>query len=245
MTGSRRPATKKVRDPALTATIIAAAPYQVQRSMALQDNMTGTMKFENQDWREKIREKRIGASIMFVVDASGSMRKNQRLREAKAAVLSILTDAYRKRDRVGLVTFRGVEAKLLLPLTNSVDQARRYLSRLPAGGKTPLAAGIEKAVGELRRERTRMKGSVPVMVVISDGKPNSPIRSGDAVQEARLAAAAVAKEKFPFIFMDTDATWQEPGMGREIARLAGGIYTTLVDMSAQGILVALAKAFNH
>ena len=101
------------------------------------------VKVETSDLREKVRESRTGNLILFLVDASGSMGIQKRMSAAKGAVLSLLKDAYQKRDTVGLMTFRGQEAQLVLNPTRSIDLAYQRLKEIETGGKTPACAGSE------------------------------------------------------------------------------------------------------
>lgn len=108
--------------------------------------------------------------MLFVVDASGSMAARQRMAAVKGAVLSLLMDAYQRRDKVGLITFRGKEAAVVLPPTSSVDAAAARLETLPTGGRTPLAAGLLKAHDVLRVERLRDPSRRPLLLVVTDGR---------------------------------------------------------------------------
>ena len=129
-------------DLAIDATLRAAAPFQ-----AVRERGNLALAITEPDLRYKVREKRIGRHILFVVDASGSMGADVRMAETKAAILSLLLDAYQKRERVGLIVFRGREAKLTLPFTHSVEMAQRHLAHLPTGGKTPLPHALKLAHG--------------------------------------------------------------------------------------------------
>ena len=92
--------------------------------------------------REAVREQRAGNLIVFAVDASGSMGAERRMEAAKGAVLSLLLDAYQRRDLVAMVMFRGEQADVVLRPTGSVEVAKARLAQLPTGGTTPLAATI-------------------------------------------------------------------------------------------------------
>ena len=137
-----RPTLHKAGPPdlAIDATLRAAAPFQ-----AVRERGNLALAITEPDLRYKVREKRIGRHILFVVDASGSMGADVRMAETKAAILSLLIDAYQKRERVGLIVFRGREAKLTLPFTHSVEMAQRHLTHLPTGGKTPLPHALKLA----------------------------------------------------------------------------------------------------
>jgi magnesium chelatase subunit D len=135
-----------VRDLHLNATLMASAPHQVRRGR------TGPgLILESGDLRERRREGRESNLVLFVVDASGSMAARRRMEAVKGAVLSLLLDAYQRRDKVGLISFRGTGAELLLPPTSSADAAARRLESMPTGGRTPLAAGLTEAYATLRR----------------------------------------------------------------------------------------------
>ena len=176
-TGSRPPA-GRVRDLHLAATVLAAAPYQKERGR------TGPgLLLREGDLREVVREGREGNLVLFVVDASGSMAARKRMTAVKTAVLSLLLDAYQRRDKIGLVTFRGATAELALPPTSSVEAGAARLRALPTGGRTPLAAGLARAAEVLRVERLRDPARRPLLVVVTDGRATS---GGDVDRAAAL-----------------------------------------------------------
>ncbi|ADK84767.1 Magnesium chelatase [Desulfarculus baarsii DSM 2075] len=156
---------------AFDATLRAAAPHQRSRRAP----GGPALVVRGQDIREKVRLARRGRLIMFCVDASGSMNAAARMRVSKQAVLGLLTEAYQKRDRVGLVAFGGNAARLLLPPTGSVEVARKLLAELPTGGKTPLAAGLAVTAQAVSRELARDPKLTPLVVVFTDGRPNVPL----------------------------------------------------------------------
>ncbi len=206
-------------DLAIDATIRAAAPFQCRRQangMAL--------VIETADIREKVREKRIGNFMLFVVDASGSMGAKQRMIETKGAILSLLQDAYQKRDRVGLVAFKGNQAEVLLPPTNSVELAQRCLSELPVGGKTPLAAGLAKAHETVRQHLKRSPHMRPIVIILSDGKGNVAAGGDSPLTEAHRVARAMRDEPaIKFIVIDTEKKGLLSfGKARELAVQLGG-----------------------
>jgi magnesium chelatase subunit D len=176
-TGSRRPRAK-VRDLHVTATMLAAAPYQKGRG-----RVGPGLLLRQDDLREAVREGREGNLVLFVVDASGSMAARRRMTAVKTAVLSLLLDAYQRRDKVGLVTFRGTTARLALPPTSSVEAGAARLRSLPTGGRTPLAAGLVKAAEVLRVERLRDPARRPLLVVVTDGRATA---GGDVARAATL-----------------------------------------------------------
>jgi magnesium chelatase subunit D len=139
------------------------------------------------DLRWQVREGREGNLVLFVVDASGSMAARRRMVATKGAVLSLLLDAYQRRDRVGLVSFRGAGAEVRLPPTSSVELAARRLAELPTGGRTPLAAGLARARGLLAAEAVRDPNRRPLLVLVTDGRANA-VGGGAALPAGRLAA---------------------------------------------------------
>ncbi|WP_425566475.1 VWA domain-containing protein [Nonomuraea roseoviolacea] len=176
-TGSRRPG-GRVRDLHVTATLLAAAPHQARRGRA-----GPGLVLRGDDLREVLREGREGNLVLFVVDASGSMAARRRMTAVKTAVLSLLLDAYQRRDKVGMVTFRGAGAQVALPPTSSVEAGAARLRSLPTGGRTPLAAGLTRAAEVLRVERLRDPARRPLLVLVTDGRATS---GGDVDRAAAL-----------------------------------------------------------
>ncbi len=166
------------RSLAFDATLRAAAPHQIQRRAGSQDGPM--LLVRDPDIREKVRAAKRGRLIVFCVDASGSMNAAARMRETKTAVLGLLTEAYQKRDRVGMVAFGGLSARELLPPTSSVEVARRMLADLPTGGKTPLAAGLVTLAGIMERELAQDPKLNPLAVILTDGRPNVPLAAANA-----------------------------------------------------------------
>ncbi|MEY9858173.1 magnesium chelatase subunit D [Catenulispora sp. GAS73] len=173
----------------LVATVRAAAPEQVARG-----RREGALRLRSEDLREPIREGREGNLVLFVVDASGSMAARQRMAAVKGAILSLLLDAYQRRDKVGLVTFRGRGAEVALPPTWSVDAGAARLTSLPTGGRTPLAAGLLQAADVLRVERMRDPNRRPLVLVVTDGRATQAIASSRAAAPNSLAAALPSAE---------------------------------------------------
>jgi magnesium chelatase subunit D len=131
------------------------------------------LRLRHEDLRETRREGREGNLVLFLVDASGSMAARARMGAVKGAVLSLLLDAYQRRDKVGMITFSGSAARVLLPPTSSVEAAAGRLADLPTGGRTPLAAGLLRAHEVLRTERLRDPDRRPLLVVVTDGRATS------------------------------------------------------------------------
>jgi len=228
-------------DLALDATLRAAAPYQKSRRLVATREMAVIVT--PGDIREKIRERRIGNFLLFVVDGSGSMGAQRRMVETKAAIMSLLLDAYQKRDKVAMVVFRGRSAEVVLPPTNSVERAARLLADLPIGGRTPLTAGLAEAAGVLRQMLRKEPSLLPLVIVLTDGRANAALGDGVARDEALLAAQAVGDEfaSAKFAVVDTEA----PGvvrleLARQLARALDASYFKVEDLRAED-LVSIAK----
>ena len=230
-------------DLALDATLRAAAPHQNSRRQALATPEDIAVLVRAADLRQRVREKRMGHFIVFVVDASGSMGAGKRMVETKGAVLSLLLDAYQKRDKVGLVAFRGQEAAVLLPPTSSVDLAYKLLEDLPTGGKTPLVHGLSLGHELILRQLRRDPASFPVLVVISDGKANVSQGDGKPVAESRAAARAIAEDpRIRSLVVDVEkAGLIRFGLAQELAAAMGAQYFRIEDLKARELVDVLRR----
>lgn len=211
--------TKGQHDLALDATLRAAAPYQKSR-----DKGVCAVAVEERDFRYKKRENHVGATILFVVDASGSMGAARRMKETKEAVLSMLMDSYQKRDKVGLIAFRQKQAEVLLGITTSVDLAQKELQTLPTGGRTPLADGIYSAWQLFGARRRKDPEMLPLLVLVTDGRANSTLWSDDPVEDAMKAARLIASERIPAIVVDTENDFISFHLAERIAEVMGATY---------------------
>ncbi|MFE7615539.1 putative cobaltochelatase [Streptomyces sp. NPDC057496] len=225
-TGSRQPrgALTKLH---LAATVQAAAPHQRARGRS-----GPGLVVRRDDLRQATREGREGNLVLFVVDASGSMAARQRMGAVKGAVLSLLLDAYQRRDKVGLVTFRGREAEVALPPTSSVDAAAARLELLPTGGRTPVAAGLLKAHEVLRVERLRDPSRRPLLVVVTDGRATG---GPDAVALAARAARLHEAQGIASVVVDCESGPVRLGLAGVLARELGGSAVTLDELRADSI----------
>ncbi|MFC5800662.1 putative cobaltochelatase [Streptomyces formicae] len=226
-TGARRPqgALTKLH---LAATVHAAAPHQRARGRS-----GPGLVVRRDDLRQAAREGREGNLVLFAVDASGSMAARQRMGAVKGAVLSLLLDAYQRRDKVGLVTFRGTTADVALPPTSSVDAAAARLERLPTGGRTPLAAGLLKAHDVLRVERLRDPSRRPLLVVVTDGRATGG--GPDPVALAGRAARLHAADGTASVVVDCETGPVRLGLAGRLAAELGGAAITLDELRADSI----------
>jgi magnesium chelatase subunit D len=225
-TGARRPrgALNKLH---LAATVQAAAPHQRARGRS-----GPGLVVRRDDLRQATREGREGNLVLFVVDASGSMAARQRMSAVKGAVLSLLLDAYQRRDKVGLVTFRGAGAEVALPPTSSVDAAAARLESLPTGGRTPLAAGLLKAHDVLRVERLRDPARRALVVVVTDGRATG---GPEPVALAGRAARLFAAEGVASVVVDCESGPVRLGLAGQLAGELGGAAVTLDELRADSI----------
>ncbi len=225
------------RDIALDATLRAAAPYQLERRKA-----GGGLCIEKSDIRTKIRKKSMGTSILFVVDASGSMGAQERMVAVKGAVLSLLADAYQQRDKVGLVAFRRDAAELLLPLTKSVELAQKRMAELPTGGKTPLAEGLALGYQILLNELGKDPNRVPLMVIVTDGRANMCLEGSEPFQAALEAARKIQASPVVSIVLDTENSFISLGLARRLCEALSGQYYKIDDLKAELLAAKVSSA---
>jgi magnesium chelatase subunit D len=208
----------------LTATLQAAAPHQRARGRRPGSGLL----LRRDDLRDTVREGREGNLVLFVVDASGSMAARSRMAAVKGAVLSLLLDAYQRRDKVGMVTFRGADAELVLPPTSSVEAAAARLRALATGGRTPLSAGLTLAWQTVERERLRDPNRRPLLVVVTDGRHTS---GTDPADVARVFAA----RGLTSVVVDCESGPVRLGMAARLAANLGGTCLALGDLAAESL----------
>jgi len=232
----------------LPATLTAAAPHQHARGR------TGPgLVLRSEDIRHPIREGREGNLVLFAVDASGSMAARERMTAVSGAVLSLLRDAYQRRDKVGVITFRGDHAELALPPTNSTDIAATRMRNLRTGGRTPLAAGLLKTHQVITTERTRDPRRRPLLVLLTDGKATVPARtttSGNraraqqAVRDSLHAAGKLAALGTATIVVDCEQGMVRLGLAADLATALGGTVLRLDELSADNV-AGIVRAARH
>jgi magnesium chelatase subunit D len=230
-----RPSPEGVTDIALAATVQAAA----SRRAAAEG--TGAV-VERADLRQAVREARTANLVVLCVDASGSMGADSRIEAAKGAALSLLLDAYQRRDRVALVTFAGEEARVALRPTGSVEVAQARLAELPTGGRTPLGPGLHAALDVVRAAGHRDPDRRPVIVVVTDGRATSAGRSpsgtqaaGDPTGAALAAAAEIAAAGIEALVVDAETGDVRLGLAHQLAETMGAHYTALPDLRADAL----------
>ena len=233
-------------DLALDATLRVAAPYQDSRRQSAGDG-SAALLIEPWDVREKVRETHTGSLILFVVDASGSMGAQRRMVAVKGAVMSLLLDAYQRRDRVGLVAFRGTAADLLLPPTGSVEMAQWCLQEMPTGGRTPLARALYVAMETLETERLKDRDVLPLLVLLSDGRANVSL-TGEQLKQLAVAdpevqglAQTIADAKIPAVVVDTEQDFIKLALAQGIADSMSARYIKLEDLAAESLADAVRR----
>lgn len=199
------------------------------------------LTIERTDLRRAVTQGRESNLVLFCVDASGSMAARKRMGEVKTAILSLLLDAYQRRDKVALITFRGDEAELVLPPTGSVEIAARRLAELPHGGRTPLAEGLAAAHDTLRLERIRDPRRRPLLVVITDGRATS---GSDAVARAKAMARHLRHERVDSIVIDCETGRFRLGLAHQLANELGAEHLALGEVAAGAILGAIRDSIR-
>jgi magnesium chelatase subunit D len=233
-----RPANGKADDLAFDATLRAAAPFQKARE-DLKNDVAFSVRRE--DYQRKIRVRRAANLILFLVDASWSMAVAERMQATKGAILSLLTDAYQRRDRVGLIVFQKDRATLVLPPTNSVLLAQRALVDIPVGGKTPLSAGLVMAYEVLKREKTLHPDVQPLLIVLTDGAGNVALGNGSPQKEAHQYAEQLANEAFRSVVINMEHEAFDQGLAQDLADHLEAPCYTLAELRSDTLYRAVQK----
>ncbi len=227
---SSRPMTGAKTDLAFDATFRQAAPFQIKRG-----RKDIALAIESQDLMRKVRVRRAANLILFVVDASWSMAAAERMIATKGAIMSLLIDAYQKRDRVGLVVFQKEDARVILPPTSSVDLAEKALKDIPVGGKTPLSAGLLLAHQVLIRERAKDREVMPLMIVVTDGAGNVSLTDLPPQEEAMRVAGMIKKADLRSIVINTEHEAFDRGLAQTLSDSLGGPCYTLKQLRAEDL----------
>lgn len=236
-----RPAGEKTDDIAFDATLRAAAPHQINRSEQREEV---AFAIERQDLQRKVRVKRTANLILFVVDASWSMAVAERMSATKGAILSLLADAYQRRDRVGLIVFQKDRATLVLPPTNSVQLAQRALSDIPVGGKTPLSAGLLLAHQIISREKQIHPDVIPLMILLTDGAGNVSLGSKAPQPEAHALADQIASDEIRCVVVNMEHEAFDQGLAQALAEHLEAPCYTLHELKAETLYAAVRSEIS-
>ncbi len=225
-----RPSPDHAVDLAFDATLRAAAPFQSQRG---EHRKHVAFSIRPGDYMRKVRVRRAANLVLFLVDASWSMAVAERMSATKGAILSLLTDAYQRRDRVGLIVFQKDRATLVLPPTNSVQLAERALVDIPVGGKTPLSAGLFLAQQVLQREKILHPDVLPLVILLTDGAGNVSMSSMPPQEEAHRLAEQIADEKVRSVVINMEHAAFDQGLAQGLAEHLHAPCYTLNDLRAE------------
>jgi magnesium chelatase subunit ChlD-like protein len=233
-----RPAMGRKDDLAFDATLRAAAPFQIRRA-DLKRRRNVAFAVQPGDFQRKVRVRRAANLVLFLVDASWSMAVAERMSATKGAILSLLTDAYQRRDRVGLITFQKDRSLLILPPTSSVQLAERALRDIPVGGKTPLSAGLQMAYGVLRREKILHPDVLPLLIILTDGAGNVSMGRLPPQEEAHRVAEMIAEEDIYSVVINMEHVAFDQGLAQGLADHLKGPCYTLTDLRAETLYSAV------
>ena len=236
-----RHARRFVSDVALGTTIRAAAG---RASTSRRGGVAVTI--EAGDVHQKVRVAPRSTTILFVVDASWSMAVARRLRAARGALFALLADAYMRRDRVGLITFRNRAAAVKLSPTGAIDAARRALAHLPVGGTTPLAAALVEAGRVFRREAIRHPDTDALMIILTDGAANVPLSAGGVpLEDAWRAADRLRRRGVRSVVINAESRERDRGLAQTLARRLGASAPVLAELRADALFAATRRAMER
>ncbi|MGD8603571.1 MAG: VWA domain-containing protein [Anaerolineales bacterium] len=236
-----RPVRGKTSDIAFDATLRAAAPHQKERQ---EERKKVAFSIKKRDLQRKVRVRKAANLVLFVVDASWSMAVAERMSATKGAILSLLTDAYQRRDRVGLIVFQKDRALTILPPTNSVVLAQRALADIPVGGKTPLSAGLTLAFETFKKEKTIHPDVLPLMILLTDGAGNVSMGDLPPQEEAHRVANQIKKSNIRSVVINMEHAAFDQGLARQLAEHLGGPCYTLHELKAEHLYHAVRQEMD-
>lgn len=230
-----RPMVGRPEDLAFDATLRSAAPFQRRRAAERAERRLAFV-VKRQDFQRKVRVRRAANLVLFVVDASWSMAAAERMEATKGAILSLLHDAYQRRDQVGLVVFQREEARVILPPTSSVELAQQHLRMIPVGGKTPLSAGLLTAYRVCTASQRRSPEIMPLIIILTDGAGNVSVTGMPPQQEAGRVAMMIHDSHLRTVVINMEHPAFDRGLAQELANALGGPCYTLPELKAEALV---------
>ncbi len=234
-------ATAKYDDIDIFGTIMKAAPQQMarHRHAKLASANQPRLIIKKCDLQRKVREHRIGNTLIFLLDASGSLRANQRMAALKGTIFNLLNEAYVKRDKVALIAFRADAVDLALPITGSVDLANRRLKELPSGGNSPIAEALVYAQRYIKGNQIKSPDSKYVLIFLSDGRANASSFSDAPVDDAKKVAKTLATTKIKKVFIDYESGKIRLGLMKQLAELAAAEFVYVDELSEENLTATI------
>jgi len=219
---SRVPKGESVSDIAILPTIKAAILHAKD----------GQIEIRREDYREKVKRRRISSLISIVLDTSSSMISHVKMEAIKEVIDEVLLDAYQKRDRISLITCHGSGAEVLLPFTSSVERGKSLIEKIEFGGTTPLSAGMRKGVEMLKSRMRSEAETIPILVVVTDGTANTPVSTaGDVKREIEDTCRVINELGIRAIFLHVGT--EERRFMERMAELSGGVYYPVAGASSE------------
>lgn len=203
---------------------LSSVPIAFPATLRAAFRRNGTAEIFPEDWQKQIRESDAVHSILFVVDASGSLGAKKRIRAVKSLILGLLQNAHVERAEVGMIIFYGAGARMILPFTRSTQSASELLQKVPTGGRTPLAEGLAAGREELQRRRWKYPDDRQILVLVTDGRANAGQGARD---RARKEAALIKKEPVRILLFDAEQGPARLGLAKELALELGAEYYSL------------------
>ncbi len=237
-----RPTPGQADDLAFDATLRAAAPFQRQRS---EQRRTVAFAVAPGDYMRKVRVRRAANLVLFLVDASWSMAVAERMAATKGAILSLLTDAYQRRDRVGLIVFQKDRATLVMQPTSSIYLAQRALADIPVGGKTPLSAGLRMAHDILKKEKLLHPDVMPLLIVLTDGAGNVSMGFMPPQEEAHSIAREIAEEHVHSVVINMEHAAFDQGLAQALADHLDAPCYTITELKAENLYLTVKQEIRQ
>ena len=234
-----RPANGQPDDLALDATLRRAALSRTQ-----DDSPEGAVRLKKSDWQRKVRVRRAANLVLFVVDASWSMAASERIQATKGAIFSLLTDAYQRRDQVGMVVFQREESRLELAPTSSVELAKKVLKDVPVGGKTPLSAGLVQAYRTIQQAIRKDPEVAPLMILLTDGAGNVSMSRLNPQEEALRVARLIARSGIRSVVVNMENPSFDRGLAQELADALKAPCYTLRELCAEELYHTVRDELN-